>query len=87
MLKSRIATHVHNSFKRRDGSNRYIHIKITGGNGYFKDTINLDEDNLYTLHQICGMVEFSIDNINQTQYAEVSNSYTCTQLIQEERWK
>ena len=151
MLKSRIATHVHNSFKRRDGSNRYIHIKvtggngyfidkvnpdgdnlytadeicrivefliyninltqyaevsnryrckqliqeenryihikITGGNGYFKDTINLDEDNLYTVHQICGMVEFSIDNINQTQYAEVSNSYTCTQLIQEERWK
>ena len=87
MLKSRIATLVQNLFKRRDGSNRYIHIKITDGNGYFIDTIILGEDNMYTADQRCRMVEFLIGNINPTQYAEVTNFYTCTELIQEERWK
>ena len=51
------------------------------------DTINLGRDNLYNAVQICRKVEFLIDNINPTQYAEASNCYTCTQLIQEERWK
>ena len=63
LLKSRITALVKNSFKRRDGSNRYTHIKITSGEGYFIDTINPGEDNLYTAHQICRMVEFLIDNI------------------------
>ena len=52
----------HNSFKRRKGSNRYTHIKITSGKGYFIDTINPGGDNLYTADQICRMVEFLIDN-------------------------
>ena len=86
MLKSRIATLVENLFKRRDGSNRYIHIKITDGNGYFIDTINPGGDNLYTADQICGMAEISIDNVNPIQYAEVWNCHTCTQLISEEIW-
>ena len=34
LLKSRITALVHNSFKRRDGSNRCTHINITSGNGY-----------------------------------------------------
>ena len=64
MLKSRIAaTLVHISFKIRDGSNRCAHIKITGGKGYFIDTINPSGDNLYTADQICRMVEFLIENI------------------------
>ena len=63
LLKSRITALVHNSFKRRGGSNRYTHIKITSGKGYFIDTINLGADNLYTADQICRMVEFLIDNI------------------------
>ena len=46
LLKSRITALVHNSFKRRDGSNRYTHIKITSGKGYFIDTINPGGDNL-----------------------------------------
>ena len=54
---------LHNSFKRRDGSNRYTHIKITSGKGYFIDIINPGGDNLYTADQICRMVEFLIDNI------------------------
>ena len=86
-MLSRIPTLVNNSFKRRDGSNRYIHIKITDGNGYFVDTINPGGDNLYTGDQICGMAEISNDNVTPEQYAEVSNCHTCTQLIQEERWK
>ena len=61
LLKSRITALIHNSFKRRNGSNRYTHIKITSGN--FIDTINLGGDNLYTADQICRMVEFLIDNI------------------------
>ena len=63
LLKSRTTALVHNSFKRRDGSNRYTHIKITTGKGYFRDTINPGGDNLYTADQIYRMVEFLIDNI------------------------
>ena len=63
LLKSRITALIHNSFKRRNGSNRYTHIKIMSGKGYFIDTINPGRDNLYTADQICRMVEFSIDNI------------------------
>ena len=48
LLKSRITALIHNSFKRRNGSNRYTHIKITSGKGYFRDTINPGGDNLYT---------------------------------------
>ena len=54
---------IHNSFKRRNGSNRYTDIKITSGKGYFIDTINPGGDNLYTADQTCRMVEFLIDNI------------------------
>ena len=50
-------------FNRRNGSNRYTHIKIISGKGYFIDTINPGGDNLYTADQICRMVEFLIDNI------------------------
>ena len=63
LLKSRITTLVHNSFKRRDGNNRYTHIKITSGKGYFIDVINPGGDKLYTADQICRMVEFLTDNI------------------------
>ena len=63
LLKSRITALIHNSFKRRNESNRYTHIKITSGKGYFIDTINPGGDNLYTADQICRMVEFLIDNI------------------------
>ena len=62
LLESQITALIHNSFKRRNGSNRYTHIKIISGKGYFKDTIN-PGDNLYTVDQICRMVEFLIDNI------------------------
>ena len=63
LLKSRITALVHNSLKRRDGSNRYTHIKIRSGKGYFIDTINPGGGNLYTADQICRMIEFLIDNI------------------------
>ena len=63
LRKSRITAPIHNSFKRRNGSNRYTHIKITNGKGYFIDTINPGGDNLYTADQICRMVEILIDNI------------------------
>ena len=63
LLKSRITAVIHNSFKRRNGSNRYTNIKITSGKGYFIDTLNPGGDNLYTPDQICRMVEFLIDNI------------------------
>ena len=63
LLKSQITALVHNSFKWRDGSNRYTCIKITSGKGYFIDTINPGGDNLYTADQIWRMVEFLNDNI------------------------
>ena len=63
LLKSGITALIHNSFKRRDGSNRYTHMKITSGKEYFIDTINPGGDNLYTADHIFRMVEFLIDNI------------------------
>ena len=63
LLKSRITALIHNSFKRRNGSNRCTRIEITSGKGYFTDTINPGGDNLYAADQICRMVEFLIDNI------------------------
>ena len=63
LLKSRITALIHNSFKRKNGSNRYTHIKITSGKGYFIVTINSVGDDLYTADQLCRMVEFLIDNI------------------------
>ena len=71
LLKSRITALVHNSFKMRDGSNRYTHIKITSGKGYFIDTINPGGDNLYTADQICRMVEVLIGNIFLLSLEEV----------------
>ena len=66
MLKSRIATLVQNSFRGRDGSNRCLHIKVTGGKGCFIETINPGGDNLYTVDRICRMPEFLIDTVNPT---------------------
>ena len=39
LFKFRITALIHNSFKRRNGSNRYTHIKITSGKGYFLTSI------------------------------------------------
>ena len=58
LLKSLITALIHNSFKRRNGGDRYTHIKITSEKGYFIDTISPGGDNLYTADQICRMVEF-----------------------------
>ena len=63
LLKFWIIALIHNSFKRRNESNRYTHIKIMSGKGYFIDTINPGGNNQYTADQICRMVEFLIDNI------------------------
>ena len=63
LLKSLITALIHNSIKRRNRSNRYTHIKIASGKGYFIDTINPGGDNLYIADQICRMVEILIDNI------------------------
>ena len=63
LLQSPITALIHNSFKRRNGSNRYTHINLRVERGIFIDTINPGGDNLYTADQICRMVEFLIDNI------------------------
>ena len=63
LLQSRITALVQDSFKRRNGSNRYTHIKITSGKGYFIDTIIPGGDNLDTGDQICRMVKFFIDEM------------------------
>ena len=56
--------HLYTTHSRGEkGSNRYTHIKITSGKGYFIDTINPGGDTRYTADQICRMVEFLIDNI------------------------
>ena len=63
LLKSRISNLVHNAFRKKDGSVRYTHIKVTRAQGYFTHDINGSGDNMYTADKICKMIEFLIDNI------------------------
>ena len=60
LLKSRISNLVHNTFRKKDGSVRYTHIKVTRAKGYFTHGSG---DNMYTADDICKMIEFLIDNI------------------------
>ena len=47
----------------KNGSVRYIHIKVTKAKEYFTHDINGGGDNMYTADNICKMIEFLIDNI------------------------
>ena len=54
LLKSRISNLVHNTFRKKDGSVRYTHIKLTRAKGYFThDIINGGRDNMFTADSIC----------------------------------
>ena len=61
LLKSRISNLVHNAFRKKDGSVRYTHIKLTRAKGYFTHDINGGGDNMFTADSICEMIEFLID--------------------------
>ena len=63
LLKSRISNLVHNTFRKKDRSVRYTHIKVTRAKGYFTHDINGGGDNMYTADHICKMIKFLIDNI------------------------
>ena len=52
LLKSRISNLVHNAFRKKDGSVRYTHIKVTRAQGYFTHDINGSGDNMYTADNI-----------------------------------
>ena len=52
LLKSRISNLVHNAFRKKDGSVRYTHIKVTRAEGYFTHDINGGGDNMYTADNI-----------------------------------
>ena len=58
LLKSRISNLVHNAFRKKDGSVRYTHIKLTRAKGYFTHDINGGGDNMFTADGICEMIEF-----------------------------
>ena len=63
LLKSRISNLVHNGFRKKDGSVRYTHIKVTRSKGYFTHDINGGRDNMHTADNICKMITFLIDNV------------------------
>ena len=63
LLKSRISNLVHSAFRKKYGSVRYTHIKVTRAQGYFTHDINDGGDNMYTADNICKMIEFLIDNM------------------------
>ena len=63
LLKSRISNLVHNAFRKKDGSVRYTHIKVTRAQGYFTHDVNGGGNNMYTADTICKIIQFLIDNI------------------------
>ena len=46
------------AFRKKDGSVRYTHIKLTRAKGYFTHDINGGGDNMFTADSICEMIEF-----------------------------
>ena len=59
LLKSRISSLVHNAFRKKDGSVRYTHIKVTREKGYFTYDINGGGDGMYTApDNICKILNF-----------------------------
>ena len=52
-----------NAFRKKNGSIRYTHIKVTRAQGYFTHDINSSGNNVYTADNICKLIEFLIDNI------------------------
>ena len=65
LLKSRISNLVRNAFRKKDGSVRYTHIKVTRAKGYFTHDINGGGDGMYmyTADNVFKMIKFLIDNI------------------------
>ena len=63
LLKSRSSNLVHNAFRKKDGTVRCTHIKVTRSKGYFTYDVNGGGDNMHTANNICKMIEFLIDNI------------------------
>ena len=53
---------VHNAFRKKDRSVRYTHIKVTRAKGYFTHDINGGGDSMYTVDNVCKIIEFLIDN-------------------------
>ena len=58
LLKSIINNLVHNAFRKKDGSVRCTHIKVTRSKGYFIHDINGGGDNMCTANIICKITEF-----------------------------
>ena len=63
LLKSRISNLVYNAFRKKDGSVRDTHVKVTREKWYITHDINGGGDGMYTSDNICKMIEFLIDNI------------------------
>ena len=63
LLKSRNSNLVHNALRKKDGSVRYTHIKVTRAKECFSHDINGGRDIMYTTDNICKMIKFLIDNI------------------------
>ena len=58
LLNSRIAALVHSSFKKKDRSTRYTHIKVGQRKGYFINSINGSGKKMYAADQIRNMIDF-----------------------------
>ena len=63
LLKSGVGNLVHNAFRKKDGSVRYTHIKLTRAGGYFTHDVNGGGDNMFTADSICEMIGFLIDGV------------------------
>ena len=57
LLKSRASDLVRNILRKKDGSVRYTHIKVTRSEGYFTHDINGDGDNMYTADNTCKIID------------------------------
>ena len=62
LLKSRISNLVHNAFRKKDGTVRYTHIKVTRAKGYFAHGVNGGETRCILQITFAKWFKFLVDN-------------------------
>ena len=70
---------IKNAFKHKNGATRYTHIKVGRINSYFTSD-PLNGDNRYTVNEICKMIEFLVDNIDQVSQKNLQHVWQTVTL-------
>ena len=75
LLKSIISNLVGNAFRKKDGSVRYTHIKVTRAKGYFTHDINGSEDGMHAVLFLYSYENEFLDNMTRSGHMRLARSF------------